>query len=133
MKKILLTVLAILMIASMAEAGIFDDAVNYIKERPMKAGISYDIDGKDALSTLGTKLSGIGKFDIDLLLSGAGLDLFNDNDVIVSAGASYNLPVTTNTKLSIGGSLGVKRFESFNNGETGELKPIVSILLNHKF
>ena len=131
--KIIALVVGLLLLAGVAQASIIETAVNYIKERPVKTGISYDLDSKEALSTIGTKLAGVGKLEADLLLSGEGLDLFNDNDVIVSAGLSYNVPITTNTKLSIGGSLGVKRFESFKNGETGEYKPVISLLLNHKF
>ena len=134
MKKILFsTLLLTVLLCNVAYAGSVEDAVNYVKARPVKAGISYDIDSKDALSTIGTKLAEVSKFDVDLLVSGTGLDLFNDNDVIVSSGISYNLPITTNTKPSIGASLGVKRFESFKNGETGEGKILISALYNIKF
>lgn len=132
MKILALVVIGLLMVG-IAEAGIFEDAVNYIKERPMKVGVSYDLDGKDALSTIGTKLAEVSKFDVDLLVSGTGLDLFNDNDVIVSSGVSYNVPITTNTKLSLGASIGVKRFESFKNGETGEAKILINALCSIKF
>ena len=135
MKKILFMVLAICLMASVAQASIFDDAVNYVKERPVKTGISYSFDDNSIVATTGTAIVKeiYPNVDIDLLVSGAGKDIFNNDDKIVSLGASYNLKLTENSKVYLGASLGTKRFESFKNSELGETKILISGLYSWKF
>lgn len=134
MKKVLLLVLVLSFVfIGYAQAGIFEDAVKYVSERPVKAGISYDLNDDKSVGTIGAVLSEKGKVDIDLLVSGDDLDIMNDDDKTVSLGASYNLDLTPKTKLSLGASAGIKRFESFNNGDTGEAKLMVSALIKYKF
>ncbi len=138
MKKILYgftVVLAICLMAGVANAGIFEDAVNYVKERPVKAGVSYEVIDNEILASIGTAIvKGIyPNVDIDLLVSGDDKDLFNDDDKIVSLGASYNLKLTENSKLYLGASLGTKRLESLKNSETGEAKILISGLYSWKF
>jgi len=138
MKKILLVV-ALLAVSALTAlpcyAGIFDDAVNYVKERPVKAGVSYEVVDNEILATIGTAIVKdiYPKVDIDLLVSGDDKDLFNDDDKIVSLGASYNLKPTANSTLTFGASLGTKRLENLQNSRTGEAKVLVSALYSWKF
>ena len=144
MKKVLFVVLVVclmagvglLMIVGVAQAGIIDDAMKYITERPVKAGISYDLDSKEVLGSVGAVLvenAFIKNLDIDLIASGESLDILNNDNKIVSLGGSYNLDLTPKTKLSLDCSLGVDGFENFNDGNRGEAKVLLSALVKYKF
>ena len=136
MKKIIIiSTLIVGLLYSIAYANIFDDAVAYVKNRPVKAGISYEVIDNEILASAGTAIvKGVyPNVDIDLLVSGDDKDLFNDDDKIVSLGASYNLKLTENSKLYLGASIGTKRFESFKNSEIGEGKLLISGLYSWKF
>ena len=136
MKKILTVVLvSLFLFIGIAEASIFDTAVNYVKERPVKAGISYSFDDNSIVATTGTALVKeiYPNVDIDLLVSGADKDVFNNDDKIVSIGASYNLKLTDNSKVYLGVSIGTKRFENFDNSRIGENKILISGLYSWKF
>lgn len=138
MKKLLYgftVILAICLMATPVFANIFDDAVAYVKERPVKMGVSYEVIDGEILASIGTAIVKdiYPKVDIDLLVSGDDKDIFNDDDKIVSLGASYNLKPTANSTLSFEISAGTKRFESFKNSETGEAKILVSALYSWKF
>lgn len=135
MKKALLLTLAICLIAMPAFANIFDDAVTYVKERPAKVGVSYSFDDHSIVASVGTALVKdlYPNVDIDLLVSGSDKDIFNNDDKIVSLGASYNVKLGENSKVSLGISAGTKRFESFKNSEIGEGKLLVSGLYSWRF
>lgn len=126
----------IAMFSSVAEATIVDEAMKYITERPVKAGVSYDLDSKEVLGSVGATLvenAFIKNLDIDLIGSGENLDIMNNNNQVVSLGASYNLDLTPKTKLSLGASLGVDRFENFKDGNRGEAKVLISGMIKYKF
>ena len=133
--KILIVALGLFLMAGIAEASIFDNVVDYVKARQAKAGVSYEVLDNEVLATVGTAIVKdiYPNMDIDLLVSGVDKDLFNNDDKIVSIGASYNLKLTENSKVSLGASLGTKRLESFKNSEIGEAKILISALYNIKF
>ena len=132
---VLFCAISLISLAMPAQASIFDDAVNYVKERPMKTGVSYEVIDNDILASIGTALvkEVYPNIDIDLLVSGVGTDMFNNDDKIVSLGASYNLKLSENSKVYLGASLGTKRFENFDNSRIGEAKILVSGLYSWRF
>ena len=129
MKKLmvlLLLILAMVGIAGVAQADIFSDATDYIKERSVKGGIFYELQDNEALACAGTALVenafGVDKLDIDLLVAGEGKDIFDNDNKLVVLGASYNLKIGDNSKLSLGAGAGLKRIEKLNSDDLGEGK-----------
>jgi len=140
MKKLALVIAFMFLMGGMVYAdeisvgGLWDTALEYITERPVKAGFSYDIDNDKIVGTVGTAvvedIFGVKRLDIDLLLSGDDLDVFNDDNKIISGGASYHIKLTQDSEICLGASAGTKRIENFN--DLGEIKALVSILWKHK-
>jgi hypothetical protein len=134
MKKILCIAVMLLLVAGVAQASILDKVVDYVKERPMKSGISYEVLDHEILASVGTAIvqdAFITGVDIDLLVSDTDNEVFASDNKIVSLGLSYNLNMTANTKLSIGGGFGTKRIEDLR--DFGESKTLISALLKYKF
>jgi hypothetical protein len=120
------------------QASIIDDLLKYVSERPVKAGLSYDIDDNNFVGSIGTVLVEnafkVDRLDIDLIASGEELDILNNNNQILSIGASYNLDLTASSKLSLGASVGVERFENFENEDNlGEAKALLTIAVKKQF
>jgi hypothetical protein len=137
-KILLLAVVLSLTWCGMVQASIFDTMIDYVKARPAKVGVSYDFDDSEILATVGTAVLenafSVENLDIDLLVSGGGTEMFDNDNKIITLGPSYNIKLSDNSKIALGASVGVECFENFQEeGNLGEGKALVSLLYKHNF
>lgn len=119
MNKLIIVIGILLVIGvtyNIAEAG----------EVPTKIELCYNLDTNQAEEAIGFgKATGIKGLEVDLLMtSNVGTTLSNDNKGVL-LGTSYNYNLNPKLAVNLGAGLELKRFESFNNGETGEVDKII--------
>jgi len=145
MKKLIIMITLLLVMGvtyNMAEAGILDDVMAYVKDRPVKISYAYEFYNCEFIKLVGTAL----KEDI-FAVEGLDFDLWykwsrpeteiSYNEIglnnLVMPGVSYTKPFA-GFNVGLNAGAGLDRIERVTDSkDIGELKYVVGICASKKF